>query len=88
MENTQYVNEINRRIIKHHIQQKISTEPYFPDPDLMDDTITDMDHFPYTRFYRGKYYMNEPQVFDREPGFRAINNNCYAQCSANYLPPY
>ena len=89
MENTEYVNSINEKIIQHHIANKMNySKPYYPDPDLMYDTLTDMDHFPYTRWYRGKYYMTDPQVADREAGFRPVNNNCYSQCLANYLPPY
>jgi hypothetical protein len=45
---------------KHH-------EPYrvFDPNDL---PTTDMNIFPYNRFFRGKYYSEEPQVFNREAG--------------------
>lgn len=89
MENTREVNNLNEKILRHHIMNKINyNKAYFPDTDLMYDTLTDMDHFPYTRWYRGKYYMSDPQVHDREAGYRPINNNCYSQCRSNYLDPY
>jgi len=88
MENTNEVNRINNNIIQHHIMNKIGSQPYYPDPNLMYDTLTDQDSFPYTRYYRGKYYLDDPVVASREAGYREINNNCYSLCLANYLDPY
>ncbi len=39
--------------------------------------INDMDHHPYSRFYRGVYYFPEPIVFDREVGWRPSQDTCY-----------
>ncbi len=38
---------------------------------------TDMDTFPYPRFYRGRYESTKPIVIDREAGWRA-------RCDSNY----
>jgi hypothetical protein len=56
----------NNKIIKHHIHMKINPEPYRVDTNKL--TTTDMNIFPYTRFFRGKYYLDKPQVFNREAG--------------------
>lgn len=39
--------------------------------------FTDMDHFPYTRFFRGQYDSDIPRVFDREAGVVVHNNMEY-----------
>ena len=39
--------------------------------------VTDMDHFPYTRYYRGIYTNHNPVVIDREAGWRVHDDNCY-----------
>jgi hypothetical protein len=88
MENTREVNDLNNKILRYHISMKNSDVPYYPDPDLMKDTLTDYDHFPYTRWFRGKYYYPNPVVAERDAGFRGINNNCYSQCRSSYLEPY
>ena len=41
--------------------------------------ITDMDSFPYHRFYRGVHTSDVPIVMEREAGWRK-------QCQANYTP--
>ena len=40
--------------------------------------LTDQDHFPYTRYYRGIVGISKPVIFEREAGYRTINNNCYS----------
>lgn len=62
-----------RHIIKCKINQNI---PYYGQPPVV---ITDMDHFPYKRFFRGVYNQTHPQVMEREAGFRPRNDNCYVQ---------
>lgn len=39
--------------------------------------MTDMDHFPYTRFFRGIYNDYKPHVMDREAGVVTHNNIAY-----------
>src|SRR5690349_521165 len=43
----------------------------------LESTITDFDHFPYTRFFRGVYFEDCPVVAEREAGWRPINNKAY-----------
>lgn len=38
---------------------------------------TDMDNFPYNRFYRGMAACDQPRVFDREAGHRRWRNQDY-----------
>ena len=40
---------------------------------------TDMDTFPYPRFYRGVYNNPEAIVFDREAGWRPREDACYVK---------
>ena len=47
-----------------------------------------MDHFPYTRFYRGQYMRTEPTVFDREAGWRPVRNMCYTSVVTYREPEY
>jgi len=70
--NTQNVNYIRKQI-----EQKTSDRPYFANNNTVTHTVTDMDHHPYTRWYRGVYYYPEPIVFEREAGYRRLENNCY-----------
>ena len=38
---------------------------------------TDMDVFPYPRFYRGNYQSNEATIFEREAGYKPRHDSCY-----------
>lgn len=50
-------------------------------------TVTDMDHFPYTRFYRGEYQSPEPVIFNREAGYRFVSQRCY-DTQPEFATPY
>ncbi len=39
--------------------------------------VTDVDHFPYTRFYRGVYNDTRPHVWEREAGYHTLENARY-----------
>ena len=39
--------------------------------------MTDIDTFPYPRFYRGVYQLSEPVVMEREAGWRQRHDMCY-----------
>ena len=58
------------------IQQKNGSIPFYSSGPT---TITDTDHFPYQRFYRGQFNSDKPIVMDREAGWRA-------ECKNNYTP--
>ena len=62
--------------IKEQIIRKKSTNPYFSTKDTIKGVITDNDHFPYRRFYRGKAESNKPIVMEREAGWRNVYDIC------------
>lgn len=72
----------NIKYIKNQIKLKQKSSPHFA---TIDDTrmcVTDNDHFPYTRYFRGVYNKSTPVVYEREAGWRPVQNNCYKpQCS-------
>ena len=74
---TPNINENNVEAVRSMIQKKQSSCPFYANMDSATQVITDIDHFPYTRFYRGVSYYPEPIVFEREAGWRNIKNNCY-----------
>lgn len=72
--------EMNKTSIDHiqaMIEKKNSFQPYYATNKSILPSVTDMDHHPYTRFYRGVYYYPDPIVFEREAGWREIQDHCY-----------
>lgn len=65
MENT--TNQIKNLIPLKERKNNFSL-PYYANKNTITAFPTDITDFPYTRFYRGIYNMNEPIIFDREPG--------------------
>lgn len=64
---------MNKTIIKNEIFKKINSNgPYFPSNELIFNTHTDMDEFPYRRFFRGKAHDYNPNIFEREAGYSPI----------------
>ena len=64
--------------IKEQIKRKNNYNiPYYATKNSITHTKTDMDHFPYRRFYRGVYNQSLPKVMDREAGFRERQDDCY-----------
>lgn len=41
--------------------------------------ITDFDHFPYQRFYRGVHASPTPVILEREAGYRKLEPSCYRE---------
>lgn len=72
---TQIMNEYNVTNVQRMIENKLKPYPYYATGHL---PITDMDVFPYTRFFRGVYSSDKPIVMEREAGFRPVHNNCYS----------
>jgi hypothetical protein len=68
------INHANHNFVKQMIEQKNSSIPYYSSGPSVQ---TDMDVFPYTRFYRGTHKSDLPITFQREAGWRARNNKCY-----------
>ena len=50
---------------------------------------TDMDHFPYRRFFRGQHECSEPHIHSRTAGWRPRQDNLYVRPPAELNPhPY
>ena len=64
-------------IIKLQIAQKQLSTPHFGTSNEAIKIITDFDHFPYTRFYRGSTTFQDPIVIEREAGWRFRRDTCY-----------
>jgi hypothetical protein len=73
---TPIINEDNIENIRQEIAKKING-PYFASQHTVNKITTDMDHHPYSRWFRGVYYYPEPIVLEREAGWRTRNDNCY-----------
>ena len=76
---TPYINKSNIGIIREQIAAKISHCPYYATSQVAMSVITDQDHFPYSRYFRGVPTFSRPVVFEREAGWRNIDNQCYQQ---------
>ena len=75
---TEKVNNANVSSVRKQIAMKQGSYPFYGTSDGVVSVTTDMDHFPYTRFYRGVPSSSEPIVFEREAGWRPIRNSCYS----------
>lgn len=69
--------DVNINTIKQQISNKINNYPYFATNKTIQNITTDMDHHPYTRWFRGVYYYDTPIVMEREAGWRPLQNQCY-----------
>jgi len=68
----------NVQFVRSQIARKLDYNiPYYATRNDAGSAITDMDNFPYNRFFRGVYYEPKPVVFEREAGYRPLNNPCY-----------
>jgi hypothetical protein len=74
---TASLNEKSIESVRAAIARKTGSGPYFANNNTIRSSITDMDHQPYQRFFRGVYYYPDPVIFEREAGYRPINNGCY-----------
>ena len=64
--------------VRNGINQKLNYgRPYYARENTVKNMVTDMDNFPYVRFFRGQYDSEEPKVFDREAGWRIREDLCY-----------
>ena len=63
--------------VRSLINKKNTTRPYMASGNVVSNVITDMDHWPYTRYFRGVYYFPDPIIMEREAGFRPREDNCY-----------
>jgi len=72
---TPLLNMHNVNSVRNMILSKKGCDPFFANNLSCLNAITDMNHHPYTRFYRGVYYYPDPIVFEREAGWRKLSNN-------------
>ena len=87
---TEKINNANVASVRKQIHDKNGFNPYYGTINNAASVITDMDHFPYTRFFRGVYNSTEPVVFERETGWRPQRNSCYSinNCKSTSESPY
>jgi hypothetical protein len=71
-------NDLNVQSVREQILHKNSNIPYFATGSTVKNVVTDMDHFPYTRWFRGIHDFPEPIVAEREAGYRKPENRAYA----------
>ena len=74
---TKHMTNHSLNSIRNMINLKNNHMPFYATATDVTNSITDMDHFPYSRFYRGEYASNKPIIFEREAGWRNTHNNCY-----------
>ena len=76
------LNERSIESVRRAIGRKVSGMPYLANNNTVKSSITDMDHQPYERFFRGVYYYPDPIIFEREAGYRPVINGCYNSVAA------
>lgn len=74
---TKEYNNINVNNIRYQIEQKKSSNPFYATLRDGSSVLTDYDHFPYNRYFRGVPDSDRPIVAEREAGWRPIYNDCY-----------
>jgi hypothetical protein len=62
----------NIQHIRDQISQKNTNSVFYGTQDDVYGVITDHDHFPYYRYYRGEPGVDSPIVAEREAGWRPI----------------
>ena len=62
--------DANIDFVQSQIHRKNESTPYYSTGDIIKNSVNDLDHFPYDRFYRGIPESEYPVVFEREAGYR------------------
>jgi hypothetical protein len=75
---TAQYNEAAIESVRRQINRKNGSLPYFANIDSVKNVVTDYDHHPYTRWFRGVYYYPEPIIAEREAGWRTQKQGCYS----------
>jgi hypothetical protein len=73
---TNMINRNNIDSVRQQIMYKNSSMPFIPTLTNSSSVVTDMDEFPYKRYFRGIYYLSDPTVAEREAGWRPRYDNC------------
>lgn len=75
--------------VRNQIHKKLDySQAYYGRSNTVKGMITDMDNFPYVRYFRGQFNKENPVIFNREAGYRPIENPCYAPILSYAQPPY
>lgn len=69
----------NIAIVRDQIAKKLRPEPFYASTAAAGGVLTDMDHFPYRRFFRGETALSSPVFMERQAGWRPVRNQCYQQ---------
>ena len=86
---SEQINRNNIKFVRNQIAEKINYAiPYYARARDTTKVITDLDNHPYERYYRGVYYSDDPIVFEREAGFRPVENPCYKSLNCQYVEEY
>ena len=86
--NGNYITQENVNSVRSQINKKNGSSPYYATIGTASSVITDMDSFPYNRYFRGQYNSSVPIVFEREAGFRRISTSCYDKTIDRGMPQY
>jgi len=74
---TPVINQHNVTTVEEMIELKMRNDPFYGNSLSATSALTDMDHHPYSRFWRGSYLSSNPIVIEREAGWRPNNDRCY-----------
>ena len=75
---TKTITDNNIDFVRAQIERKNNLNtPAYATYCSVSQCITDMDNFPYNRFYRGVTTSSEPIIMEREAGFREVKNYAY-----------
>ena len=66
---------MENNFLQEMIKLKNSNTPFLMTQNAVQNTITDMNQFPYTRFYRGRVGSTKPTVMAREAGYCPVNQS-------------
>lgn len=78
----------NENIIRNQITLKNLSSPYHATKCKANSVVTDVDHHPYTRFFKGQRDSHTPVVHEREAGWRPLRNECYNPIVDTHPDPY
>ena len=65
----------HKDFLKKMINLKNSNTPFLMTKNAVQNTITDMNRFPYNRFYRGQVGNTHPTVMSREAGYCPVEKS-------------
>lgn len=85
---SQLVNENNINNVRRQIKIQKQSHPFHTTVNYPESVITDYDHFPYRRWFRGQTLSDKPIIAEREAGYRPVRKNCYASFDEVKEPNY